>query len=211
MKAMKFPSNHPKGCPYLVSSSDEDDEEHLASEEFIRESAELFESEEDKKSRQRFLEFTQGEPIERLIALEKQTKVSDFPKSRPGSVKQFMRDIDSEKSAKDLLQDTSGPKERKYISAVSPRLPKINETPAGSDSEMESIATDSTRSTRKRSSSPWIQFKRYYHKEHLQAETRKLLEKDAFELIEVAGRYLPKKVTDTDLSPFKQSHQVSKF
>jgi hypothetical protein len=79
-----------------------------------------------------------------LIALEKQTKGSDFPKSRLGSVKQFMRDIDSEKSAKDLLQDTSDSRKRKYLSAVSPRQPKINETPAGSDSEMESIATDSS-------------------------------------------------------------------
>ncbi len=53
--------------------------------------------------------------IDRFIALEKQTKVSDFPTSRPGPVKQFMRDIDSEKSAKDLLQDTSGSRKRKYL------------------------------------------------------------------------------------------------
>ena len=118
-----------EGQPDLDSSTDEDDEELLACEEFIRESAELFESEEDKKSRQRLLEFAQGELIERLIALEKPTKVSDFPKRRPGSVKQFMCNIDSEKSAKDLLQDTSGSRKRKYLSAVSPRQPKINETP----------------------------------------------------------------------------------
>jgi hypothetical protein len=156
----------------------------------------LFESKEDKKSRQRLLESTQGELIEPLIALEKQTKVSDFPKCSPGSVKQFMRDIDAEKSEKDLLQDTSGSRKRKYLSTVSPQQPKIYETPAGSDSDMESIATDSTRSTRtrKRSSSPWIRFKRYYHKEHSKAEIRKLLEKDAFELMEVAGQYLPKNV-----------------
>ncbi len=43
----------PEGPPDLVSSTDEDNEEHPACEEFIRESAELFESEEDKKSRQR--------------------------------------------------------------------------------------------------------------------------------------------------------------
>jgi hypothetical protein len=49
-----------EGPPDLVSSTDEDDEQHLASGEFIRESIELFESVEDKKSRQRLLEFTQG-------------------------------------------------------------------------------------------------------------------------------------------------------
>jgi hypothetical protein len=39
-----------EGQPDLVSSSDEDDEEHLAREEFIRESAEFFESEEMAES-----------------------------------------------------------------------------------------------------------------------------------------------------------------
>jgi hypothetical protein len=62
---------------------------------------------------------------------------------------------------------------------------------------MESIATDSTRLTRKRSSSPWIWFKLYYHKEHSQAEISKLLEKAAFELMEVAAPYLPRLLKPT--------------
>jgi hypothetical protein len=47
-------------------------------------------------------------------------KVADFPKSCPGSVKQYMHCIDPKKSAKDLLQDTSGSRKRKYLSTVSP-------------------------------------------------------------------------------------------
>ena len=79
-----------------------------------------------------------------------------------------------------------------------------------SDSDRESTATDSTRSTtRQRNNFPWVSVVRYSHKDHTQPEIASLLVEEADRIMQVAGDYIAKRPLDTDLGPFKRSHNVS--
>ncbi len=73
-----FSQTDSEGPPDLVSSSGDDIQDHLDRQDSLRESAELFESEGDKKSKQRLADFTKSELLQRLMKLEKEEQAHKF-------------------------------------------------------------------------------------------------------------------------------------
>jgi hypothetical protein len=68
-----FSQTEPEGQPKLDSSSSGDYiQDHQDCQDFIRESTELFESDGDKKSKQRLADFIKSELMQQLIQLEKE-------------------------------------------------------------------------------------------------------------------------------------------
>ncbi len=87
-----------EGPPDLESSFSGDDIQELQdSQDFIRESAELFESDGDKKSKQRLADFTKSELLQQLMQLEKEEQAQKYRESQPGSVRSFQREFDEDK------------------------------------------------------------------------------------------------------------------
>jgi hypothetical protein len=207
-----FSQTGSEGPPDLVDSSPGDDiEDHQYRQDFIRESAELFESEGDKKSNQRLADFTKSELLQRLMQLEKEEQAQKYHESRPGSVRSFQREFDKDKVVRDMLRDQSTSRKRSFRAAMSPpqRKPLQNDASA-SDSDRESTATDSTRSTtRLRNNFPWVSVVRYSHKDHTQPAIASLLVEEADRIMHVAGDYIVKRPLDINLGPFKRSHNVS--
>jgi hypothetical protein len=205
-----FPDTESEGPPDLSSSSGDDEQDNQDRQDFIRESAELFESDGHKKSRQRLADFSKGELLERIMQLEKEEQAQKSRYARPGSVRSFQSDIEEDKAARDLLRDRSTSRKRAFRAAHSPQQHKPSHNSASaSDSDKESTTTDSTRSTtRKLTNFPWIPVKRFSHREFSQENIRKLLEQEAERLMLLAGDYTAKKPLETDLGPFKRSHKV---
>ncbi len=89
---------------------------------------------------------------------------------------------------------------------MSPPLRKPSQNDASaSDSDRESIATDSTRSTTRQSNHfPWVSVVRYSHKEHTQPEIDSHLV-EADRIMHIAGDCIAKRPLDTDLGPFKST------
>ena len=143
------------------------------------------------------------------MQLEKDEQAQKFRDARPGSVKSFEREHKEEMAPKDLLRDRSTSSKRLFRAAISPPplKPSYNSASA-SDSDRESTATDSTRSTRKRLNYPWIAVKRFSHKDIKQTDITQLLSHEAARLMDIAGNYISKKSLDTDLGPFKRTHEV---
>ena len=71
------------GPPDLPSSSGDDEQDDQDRRDFIRESAELFESDADKKSKKRLADFTKTELLQRLMQLEKEEQAQKFRDARP--------------------------------------------------------------------------------------------------------------------------------
>ena len=196
--------------PDLASSSD-DEQDDQDRRDFIRESDELFESDADKRSRKRLADFTKGELLQRLMQLEKEEQAQKFRDARPGSVKSFEREHKEEMASKDLLQDRSISRKRLFRAAISPPPPQRKSSynsASASDSDRESTATDSTRSTRKRLNFPWVPVKRFSYKDFKPNDIATLLTQEAARLMDIAGNYIAKKSLDTDLGPFKRTHEV---
>ena len=204
-----FSDAESEGPPDLASSSGDDEQDDQDRSDFIKESTELFESDADKKSRKRLADFTKGELLQRLMQLEKEEQAQKFRDARPGSVKSFEREHKEEMASRDLLREQSTSRKHLFRAAISPppRKPSYNSASA-SDSDMGSTATDSTRSTRKRTNFPWIAVKRFSHKDMKQTEITQLLSHEAARLMDIAGNYISKKSLDTDLGPFKRTHEV---
>jgi hypothetical protein len=103
-----FSQTESEGPPELDSSSSGDDiRDHQDRQDFIRESAKLFESDGDKKSKQRLADFTKSELLQRLIQLEKEEQPKKSSESRPGSVRSFQRGFDEDKVVRDMFRDVS--------------------------------------------------------------------------------------------------------
>jgi hypothetical protein len=156
-----------EGPPDLVDSSDDDDDDNQDRQDFLRESAELFESDGDKKSKQRLADFTKSELLQRLMELEKEEQAQKYHESRPGSVRSFQREFHEDKVVRDMLRDQSTSRKRSFRAAMSPpqRKPLQNDASA-SDSDRESTATDSMK---------WVSVVRVSHKEHMQPEIESYL------------------------------------
>lgn len=202
-----FRDDQSEGPPSLVSSSgdDEDDQRdrdeflRQGREDFIRDSRELFnddrksrpasrdapavraetqdETEEDQKSRERLAQFTRTELVELLLTYEKE--------------KVALR-------KKDVLHIDKSPRKIPFTPPPG-KSAKRQDYP----SDSESVATDSTKSTRHRSSSPWRLVNSYSHSRMSQDEIRKALEKRAGQLMLEGGQYASKKQNEKDLGPFK--------
>ncbi len=84
-----FSENGPDGLPSLASSSGDDELDYQDRQNFLRESAELFESDGVKKSRQRLTDYTKGELLHRLMQLVKEEQAQKSRSARPGSMKSF--------------------------------------------------------------------------------------------------------------------------
>ncbi len=136
-----------EGLPDLESSSSGDDiQDHQDRQDFIRESAELFESEGDKKSKQRLAYFTKSELLQRLMQLEKEEQAQKSHELRPGSVGSFQREFNEDQVVLDMLRNQSTSRKRSFRAAMCPPLRKPSQNDAStSDSDRESTATDFTR------------------------------------------------------------------
>jgi hypothetical protein len=146
------------------------------------------------------------------MQLEKEEQAQKYRDSRPGSVRSFQREFDEDKVVRDMLRDQSTSRKRSFRAAMSvPPLHKPSQNDASvSDSDKESTATDSMRSiTRQRNHFPWVSVVRYSHKDHTQPEIESQLIEEADRIIHVAGYYIAKRPLDTDLGPFKRTHNVN--
>ncbi len=94
---------------------------------------------------------------------------------------------------------------------MSPPLRKPSQIDvSASDSDRENFATDSTRLTIRHSNHfPWVSVIRFSHKEDMQPEIDSLLRDEAEKNIHVARDYIARRSLDTDLGPFKRTHDVS--
>jgi hypothetical protein len=144
-----FSETESEGPPELDSSCSGDDvHHHQDSQDFIRESAEVFKSDGDKKSKQSLADFTKSELLQRLIQFEKEEQAQKSCDSRPCSVKSFQSEFDEDKVVRDMLLDQATSRKRSFCAAMSPLLRKPSQNDASaSDSDLESTATDSPRLT----------------------------------------------------------------
>ncbi len=79
-----FSQSDSEGPPDLESSSSGDDiRDHQDRQDSIRESAELFDSDGDKKSKQRLADLTKSELLQRLMQPEKEEQAQKYRESRP--------------------------------------------------------------------------------------------------------------------------------
>ncbi len=142
----------------LVSSSGDDPQDHQDRQDFIRESAELFESDDDKKSKKRLADFSKSVLLQRLMQIEKEEQVQKSQRARPGSAKSLMRQFEEDTQdsvPRDVLQQMfcsflyrATYIKRSFRAVMSPQQSKPSRNDASeSDSGRESTATDSTRST----------------------------------------------------------------
>jgi hypothetical protein len=77
--------------PGLVSSSGDDPEDNQDRQDFIRESAELFESDYDgdKKSKKRLANFIKSDLLQRCMQIEKEEQLQKSQHARPCSMKKI--------------------------------------------------------------------------------------------------------------------------
>ncbi len=138
-----FSQTESEGLPELDSPSSGDDvQDHQDSQDFIRESAKLFESDGAKKSKQRLADFTLSELLQqRLIQLEKEEQPQKSCDSQPGSVTCFQREFDEDKVVRDMLRDQATSRKRSFRTPMSPPLhkPSQNDASGSESSDSDSI------------------------------------------------------------------------
>jgi hypothetical protein len=78
--------------------------------------------------------------------------------------------------------------------------------PESSDSDKDSVATDSTRSSRKRFLAPWTRVGVRYHDEHPKEQIREWMAMVCDESYKDAGPSSIRKTSEDDLGPFKFKH-----
>jgi hypothetical protein len=129
------------------------------------------------------------------MQLEKEEQAQKYRESRPRSVRHFLREFDEDKVVRGMLRDQSTSRKRSFRAAMSPPLCKpLQNDASASDSDRESTATDSTRSTtRQHNHFPWVSVVRYSHKDHTQPEIESHLVDEADRIMHVAGDYIAKR------------------